>query len=228
MENSIHRKDLEYCYKVYDLLAQLEENARKRNELVREAKRVLDKHVHFLASMNAFALPLILIGLFILSEDANFKGISQIVNPDNTGPFIASLFGLIFISALIWMNVYFTFIALYCKGIFRWSKQRVKAKVYATMAAKKQEIGYEQALIIKSDYLLISRIPDEFLSVLGLGYLIRNLEKHPESTLENELAELKRDIQNEDFRRTIVPEGKTMIQQERENHYLDFLAEIFD
>lgn len=221
MDRLKHQEDLNYCYRVLDLLEKFEINAKKRALLRKKAKKVLEHEVSFLTAISASILSIFLPLFFIpLSDKDSLLNLSR--------QSFAADFGILFFSIiLLWINLYLLFHLIYRKGIFRWSKKRVRKRVYREMSKEKKQIGREHALLIKNKDLLNARIPDRFLNVPAISYLIKKLEKNSSATLKQELKELEAKIQDETFKRTIVMSGKTVIQRERENHYLDFIAEIF-
>ncbi|RZI48620.1 hypothetical protein [Lactococcus kimchii] len=228
MAISTHQLDLNYCYDIFDLLERLQKNEMKRHDLRREAKAALDEKVSTLAKIYASFFPFLLLVLFLLTKDTDLKVISAAAQLSTLSALIMCILIYVFIAGTSWASTYFIFLTLFERGKLRWTKKRVKSAIYTELQDSKNALGREHLVLITDAHLLHSRIPDGLLNIAALGYLIKNLEQHTDRTLEEQLDQLKIDLENDEFRRTIEPEGKSLIQRERENHYLDFLAEIFE
>ncbi|MBL3716043.1 hypothetical protein AALM99_07295 [Lactococcus muris] len=219
--------DIEYSYAVLDILEQLQENIRKRDNLKREARKKQTEEAATMAMLFSLIIPATLLIIFVIIETTDLISVATFGETlDN--PYIV-IVGILLLCSSFAVYSYLFVMHSWRQGWIKFGAKRVKKRVYQAMNDQKNEIGLELKNILESSLLMHSRIPDKFLSVRSVTFLIRTQESNPEMTLENAISKLEQDIKNKDSAHVLLREDElSMIERERQNRYLNFLAEIFE
>ncbi|MEY8458101.1 hypothetical protein [Lactococcus ileimucosae] len=219
--------DIEYSYAVLDILEQLQENIRKRDNLKREARKKQTEEAATMAMLFSLIIPATLLIIFVIIETTDLISVTTFGETlDN--PYIV-IVGILLLCSSFAVYSYLFVMHSWRQGWIKFGAKRVKKRVYQAMNDQKNEIGLELKNILESGLLMHSRIPDKFLSVRSVTFLIRTQENNPEMTLEKAINKLEQDIKNKDSAHVLLGEDEIpLIERERQNRYLNFLAEIFE
>ncbi|QPS71501.1 hypothetical protein [Lactococcus garvieae] len=219
--------DKEYLYATLDILEQLQDNIRKRDDLKREARKKLTEEASRTSMLISLVLSALFFALFVIIEMTDLLAVNTLGEVlDN--PYIVLISILLLCSSFA---VYTYLFVMHCwrQGWIKFGAKRVKRRLYKAMNDQKNEIGLELKGILESNLLMDSRIPDKFLSVRSVTFLIRYQESNPKMQLADTLNKLEEDIQNKDSAHVLFKENETpMIERERQKRYLNFLAEILE